>query len=128
VSPAPAGALKDGTYLYKGKNDGEGYHVEGTMAVSNGNIRSMEWKIIDNTGRVFDETYEEVYKGNDTYIQQCRDNWKGILTFVPALLEKQDPAQVDAVSGATWAYNKFEEAAKALLEQAGNKKVVPARN
>lgn len=68
VTVAP-GILKDGTYQYKGGNDGEGYHVEGTMVVNNGSIQTMEWKIIDSTGRVFDETYEEVYKGNDTYIQ-----------------------------------------------------------
>lgn len=112
---APAAAQ---TYQYVGKNDLEGYHVEGTMAVSGGVIQSMEWKIIDSNGRVFDETYEEEYTGIELYIQQCRDNWSGMQTFVPALLQTQDLGEVDAVSGATWAYNKFKEAAKALLEQA----------
>ncbi len=113
-----AGPYKDGTYQYRGKKDSEWYHVEATMVISNGAIQSMEWFIVDeNKDRVFDETYEEVY-GYELYIQQCRDNWKGMQTFVPALLETQDPDEVDAVSGATWAYDKFEEAAKALLEQA----------
>lgn len=114
-----AGAYKDGTYQYCGEDDVENYHVEATMVVSNGNIQSMEWKIVDdNRDRVFDETYEEVYTGNKMYIQQCRDNWSGMQTYVPALLDTQDPDGVDAISGATWAYKKFEEAAKALLEQA----------
>ncbi len=122
-SPSPSataapGPYKDGTYEYIGKRDGEVYHVEGTMVVEGGNIQSMDWKIVDeNKDRVFDETYEEVYV-YQLYIQQCRDNWSGMQGYVPALLQTQDPDKVDAVSGATWAYNKFEEAAKALLEQA----------
>lgn len=122
LSPSPVnsdiGSYKDGTYEYTGKPDVEGYHTEGTLVVSGGKIQSMDWRIIDSSGRVFDEKYEEVYAGNDTYIQQCRDNWKGLKEFVPELLDKQDPKGVDAISGATWAYNKFEEAAKSLLEQA----------
>jgi major membrane immunogen (membrane-anchored lipoprotein) len=119
MSPTPGvRAYRDGAYEYKGRPDGEGYHVEGTMAVSHGDIASMQWKIVDATGRVFDGTYEEVYTGNEVYMQQCRDNFSGLQTFVPALLDTQDPLGVDTVSGATWAYNKFQEAAKALLEQA----------
>ncbi len=115
---ASVGAYNDGTYQYTGEKDAESYHVEGTMVVSSGVIQSMEWQIVDdNRNRVFDDTYEEVY-GNETYKQQCRDNLSGMQTFVPALIEKQDAGEVDAVSGATWAYKKFEEAAKALLEQA----------
>lgn len=118
LASATSGPYKDGAYQYCGKDDVEGYHVEASMAVDNGRIESMEWKIVDdNRKRVFDETYEEVY-GLKLYIQQCRDNWSGMQSFVPALLEKQDPEEVDAVSGATWAYKKFEEAAKALLAQA----------
>jgi major membrane immunogen (membrane-anchored lipoprotein) len=118
LSPSIVSAYKDGTYDYTGKPDAEGYHAEGTMKVSGGKIQSMEWRIVDSAGRVFDDKYEEVYKGNDTYIQQCRDNWKGLQDFVPKLLDKQDPEGVDAISGATWAYRKFDEAASALLKQA----------
>lgn len=113
-----SGNYKDGSYQYVGKKDSENYHVEGTMVVNNGAIQSMDWKIVDDArGRVFDETYEEVF-GIDLYIQQCRDNLSGMRGYVPALLDTQNPDDVDAVSGATWAYKKFEEAAKALLKQA----------
>ncbi len=117
-SAAPAGKYKDGTYQYTGKKDGEGYLVEGTMVISDGLIQSMEWQIVDDhRHRVFDETYEEVF-GNDTYKQQCRDDLSGMKTYAPALIDKQEVGDVDAVSGATWSYGKFQEAAEALLEQA----------
>ncbi len=115
---ASTGAYKDGTYQYTGKKDGEGYLVEGTMVISDGLIQSMEWQIVDDhRHRVFDETYEEVF-GNDTYKQQCRDDLSGMKTYAPALIDKQEVGDVDAVSGATWSYGKFQEAAAALLEQA----------
>ena len=112
-----AAGYKDGTYNYVGKPDIEGYHVEGGIVVSGGGIVSMQWKIVDGNGRVFDATYKDVY-GDQVYKQQCRDNWSGMQGFVPELLTGQDPKAVDTVSGATWAYNKFEEAAKALAAQA----------
>lgn len=120
-SPSVAvGAYKDGAYTYTGKKDGEGYYVKATMVVCGGAIASMDWQILDSNSndKVFDDQYEKIYTGNDMYVQQCRDNIKGMKGFVPRLLQVQDPGKVDTVSGATWAYNKFEEAAKALLQQA----------
>lgn len=111
-------AYQNGTYQYIGKADGEGYHVEATMVVSGGAIQSMQWKIIDTLGRVFDDKYEKIFTGNNVYIQQCRDNLSGMQGFVPELIKEQDPKTVDTVSGATWAYNKFEEAAAAMAKDA----------
>jgi major membrane immunogen (membrane-anchored lipoprotein) len=119
VPPTFDGKYKDGSYTYTGPKDGEGYYVKASLIVKDTAIQSMDFQIIDSTGRVFDDKYEEIYAGNDMYIQQCRDNMKGIKAFLPQLLKVQNPDKVvDTVSGATWAYNRFEEAAKALLSQA----------
>ncbi len=120
VEHKAVGVYKDGTYTYIGLKDGEGYYVKASMAIKDGRIVSMDWQILDSNhgDQVFDDRYENIYAGNDLYIQQCRDNMKGLVQFVPRLLQVQDPDQVDTVSGATWVYDKFEEAAKALLKQA----------
>lgn len=115
-----AAKYQDGTYEFKGQTDGEGYYVKGKLTVSAGKIESADWAIYDaNRGNeIFDKDYEVVFTGNDTYIQQCRDNLKGMAEYAPKLIATQDAAQVDVVSGATWAYNKFYEFAQGALKEA----------
>jgi major membrane immunogen (membrane-anchored lipoprotein) len=69
-------------------------------------------------GRVFDESYEEVFTGNDLYMQQSRDDWTGSRGYSDALIEKQDVEEVDAVSNATWTNRKFKEFVRLTLAQA----------
>lgn len=116
-------AYKDGTYEVKCSVDGEGYFVKGTLTIQDGKITSAEWAIYDagRQNKVFDKDYETVFAGNDTYIQQCRDNLKGMAGYSAKLVETQDADGVDAVSGATWAYHKFEQFVKEGLKQASGK-------
>jgi len=51
------------------------------------------------------------------YIDQCRNDWKGVQHYPAELLKKQKIDLVDAVSGATWSYIIF----KASVEKALNK-------
>ena len=113
------GLYKDGVYSNSLEKDYEGYETTAITKVENGKIVSIDWKIYDtNNKRFFDSTYEEVFKGNDTYIQQCRDNMVGVRKFGPQLLQTQDIDKVDAITGATWCYNKFKEVAKKALVEA----------
>lgn len=123
ISSPSVAAYQDGTYEYQGLIDGEGYYVKGKLTVSSGKIASAEWAIYDfhRKDKVFDKEYEVVFSGNDTYIQQCRDNLTGMAGYAPKLVETQDAAKVDAVTGATWAYKKFEEFAKGALKKAEGK-------
>lgn len=112
---------KDGTYEAKTDIDGEGFYTEASVTVENGLIAKVDWTIYDSGNkRPFDETYEEVYVGNDHYIQQSRDDWKGSRKYSSDLIESQDLEEVDAVSGATWTNGKFKEAVGLALEKAKN--------
>jgi major membrane immunogen (membrane-anchored lipoprotein) len=118
---AMAPALKDGVYEAQTRKDSEGYFVKGVMCVEKGNIVSLDWEIRDGSrnDKLFDNTYgPEVYEGNPTYQQQCRDNLAGMPSFAPRLIETQDPAKVDAVTGATWAQNEFQFIVAELIKKA----------
>lgn len=111
---------KDGTYEVKTKVDNEGYFTEASVKIQDDKIVSAEWEIKDaNRGnRVFDETYEEVFEGNDAYKKQCRQDLEGAKTYSAKLIEEQEVEKVDAVSGATWTNAKFKEVVAIALEQA----------
>ncbi len=113
------------------KNDGvfEGrscsrYTNEPYMGVSKvyiegGIIRKIEFKIIDTTkNELFDDKYEYHYIGNDLYINQCRNDWKGVQTYPEKLIKVQKIEDVDAVSGATWSYNMFKSSVQIALQKA----------
>lgn len=109
---------KDGVYSAQTKPDPEAFYSKAQIKIKDDRITDVTFNIYDGNNRVFDNTYEEVYKNNDTYIQQCRDNMKGIKAFSSQLIKKQNIAKVDAVSGATWAYLKFEEVVAEALKKA----------
>lgn len=92
------------------------------LTIKNGKITDVEFQIIDqDKNEVFSETYERHYTGNDHYIEQCRNEWKGIQTYPQLLLEKQNINDLDAITGATWSFNIFKDSvAIALREAKGN--------
>jgi major membrane immunogen (membrane-anchored lipoprotein) len=105
ATAATTRATKDGTYHVTCITDGEGYYVQGVLTIVGGKIASAEWAIYDKNrnDKLFDKDYETVFAGQDMYIQQCRDNLKGMAGYSSKLIETQDAGGVDAVSGATWA-------------------------
>ena len=121
-SKAALDKYKDGTYEVETKPDYEGYITKAKVTIKKDKITNIEWGIFDanRNNKPFDEKYEEVYIGNENYIQQCREDWKGSRTYSPELIETQDPNKVDAVSGATWTNNKFKEIVAKALESAAN--------
>ncbi len=112
---------RDGKYKAQTEPDYEGYFTKAEVTVEDGKITSVDWSIFDanRNDKPFDEKYEEVFAGNDYYMEQSRSDWKGSRTYRPKLIETQDPDEVDAVSGATWTNNKFREIVKKALEEAG---------
>ncbi|MBH1941847.1 FMN-binding protein [Mobilitalea sibirica] len=113
-------AYKDGTYEYETVADAEGFKTKGTVTIENGKIAKVDWTIFDTyrDDRPFDETYEEVYEGNDLYMQQSRDDWNGSRGYAEKLIETQDLEEVDAVSGATWTNRKFKTVMSYILFEA----------
>ncbi len=113
--------LRDGVFQEATKPDGEGYYCRVVLTVAQGRIVKCEWEIRDarRKDRLFDETYgPEVFKGHTLYIKQSEENLSGMQTYATRLIETQSLAEVDAVTGATWARGKFQEALTAVLPKA----------
>jgi major membrane immunogen (membrane-anchored lipoprotein) len=90
--------------------------------VSNGNIDSIHFSIVDTmNNELFDSNYEKHYTGNQEYINQCRNDWKGVNIYPKAFMKVKDLDKVDAITGATWSYNMFKSATKIALEKASIK-------
>ncbi|HWT73584.1 MAG TPA: FMN-binding protein [Mobilitalea sp.] len=124
VTPAAkedvAAIYKDGTYTTQTDPDYEGFYEKATIEVDNGLITSVDWGIYDSTrnDKPFDENYEEVYTGQDEYVEQCRSDWKGSRSYAADLIATQDVTKVDAVSGATWTNKLFKGVVNKALEDA----------
>jgi len=119
LGPEATGIYQNGIYEGQTPKDYEGYNALAIIEVKKGFIATVGWKIYDNNlKRYFDSTYEEVYTGNALYIQQCRDNMKGMVAYGPRLVETQNVDSVDCITGATWCYNKFKQVVKITLKDA----------
>jgi major membrane immunogen (membrane-anchored lipoprotein) len=119
LGPETTGGYKDGIYEGRTTKDTEGYNATASVEVKKGFISTVGWKIYDNNlKRYFDSTYEDVYTGNATYIQQCRDNMKGMAAYGPRLIETQNVDSVDVITGATWCHIKFKQVVKITLKDA----------
>jgi major membrane immunogen (membrane-anchored lipoprotein) len=93
------------------------------IVIENGKMTKVDFCIRDSSKHeYFDDQYEKYYTGFDLYIQQCRNDWKGVQTYPGRLLKSQDIDKVDAVSGATWSYNLFKASVKKALTEVKNTK------
>lgn len=115
-------SIEDGVYSTSLPEDHEKIFTEMTIIVSNGKIIDIEFYIKDaaRNNRIFDETYEEVMGDNQHYREQCRNDLAGLNKYIEELLEKQDIEEVDSITGATWAYDKFYYTALTLLNEIGD--------
>ena len=115
------GPYKDGTYIgsSRAKYTNESYYGFAEIMVENGKLIKVDFFVRDSSKHVdFNETYEKYFAGNDEYIQQCRNDWKGIQSYPDSLLKYQDLDQVDVISGATWSYDIFKASAQIALSAA----------
>jgi major membrane immunogen (membrane-anchored lipoprotein) len=118
------GPYEDGSYdgcsraIYLQEN----YWGHTKVTIENGYITKIDFKIVDSTkNELFDDKYERYFKGNDLYISQCRNDWKGVQMYPKKLLKYQKLQSVDAVTGATWSYNMFKYSAAEALKKAVKK-------
>lgn len=113
--------LKDGTYTgtSRASYTYEPYWGKVTVTVKNNSVTDVRFGIRDsNLHENFDGNYEKHFTGNEVYIQQSRNDWKGVQTYSAKLSEKHDINKVDAVSGATWSYNIFKASVNEALKSA----------
>ncbi len=106
---------KDGNYhgSSRASYNNEPYYGFARIRVENGQIVKVVFFVRDSAKQeIFDGKYERHFAGNDLYVQQCRNDWKGIQSYPDSLLKYQDIDQIDAISGATWSYNLFKASVK----------------
>ena len=110
-----SGELKDGTYKLVSEADKRGWHVEFTIVVEGGKIKSSDYDNLnkDDKRKSEDEAYEKQMK--DKMGTGPAEYFKA---YNIGLVEKQNPSDVEVVSGATQAHTSFVEYANKLIEAA----------
>jgi major membrane immunogen (membrane-anchored lipoprotein) len=113
--------MKDG--VYKGESQskytGEPFWGQVTLEIKNDKVTLVSFQILDKEkNEVFGPDYERHFKDNAVYVEQCRNEVKGIRAYTDAFLKTKNMDQVDAITGATWSYNIFRDALKAALKKA----------
>lgn len=90
-----------------------------SIKIEKGIFTGINFVIRDsNLHETFTGKYKKHFKGNPEYIQQCKNDWKGVQTYPKRLKETRDINKVDALSGATWSYNIFKASAEEALKKA----------
>ncbi len=107
--------------VYEGKSQSiyksEPFLAESKVYIKQGKITKVDFQIVDTLkNEVFDEKYEKHFIGNKLYIDQCRNDWKGMRNYLRKLLKTQNIDNIDAVSGATWSYNMFKSSVSEALK------------
>lgn len=115
-----AKSYKDGTYTAKSSPDERGAIGEITLVIEKGKISKADYKGIMKDGKIKDIDYGKTNGKieNQEFYKKAQNAVKAIPTYPAKLVETQDVAKIDAISGATVSYNQFAEAVKKALEQA----------
>ena len=110
-----SGELKDGTYKLVSEADKRGWHVEFTITVEGGKITKSDYDNLNDKGerKSADAAYEKSMK--DKMGTGPAEYFKA---YNIGLVEKQNPSDVEVVSGATQAHTSFVEYANKLIEAA----------
>ena len=126
----------DGTYEGKSSPTSEGYYAKAKVTIKDSKISTVDFEIYDTTvfkvygnskhkdaeELLLDESYgAEVYEEMPLYQQQTKNELLGMKSYKSELVKEQDVDKVDAVSGATWSYQLFQETLKSTLTQAEKK-------
>jgi major membrane immunogen (membrane-anchored lipoprotein) len=115
-------AYKDGTYTGISGEDDEGAYGEATIRIENGGITACEFVTWQKDGSVKDESYGKINGeiSNQDYYDKAQLAVEAMKRYAAALMETRRLKDVDAVSGATIAFNQFSEAVGAALDEAKN--------
>ena len=120
--------LQDGKYRIEDENFGEtGWKEALEMTVADGEITDAYWESVNEDGE--DKIDDEEYQETMTDVSGL-----GPQDFIPALendlVDKQDPADVEIISGATGTAEKFQDYAKQLVDAAeeGNTETITVDN
>jgi major membrane immunogen (membrane-anchored lipoprotein) len=100
----------------------EPYWGKVQIKIENGRFSLVRFIIRDSSlHETFNQFYEKHFEKIPEYVEQCRNDWKGVQTYPEKLLKSQNINKVDAMSGATWSYNIFKASADSALKRAVKK-------
>lgn len=115
--PASGNMLRDTLVKYidgiyearsQAKYTGEPFWGIVQLTIKEGSISMVNFTIRDSSiHETFNKKYKVHFKGNDLYLQQCKNDSRGVKKYTKKLNKTKDPDRVDVVSGATWSYNIF---------------------
>jgi major membrane immunogen (membrane-anchored lipoprotein) len=117
---ACTGGLKDGVYEGKSGVDDTGAWGEITITVRDGKAGACVFITRQKDGTAKDEDYGKINGeiSNQVYYDKAQLAVRAMETYARQYAEHGDLDRVEAVSGATIAYNQFLEAAVEALEKA----------
>ncbi|MDR1000503.1 MAG: FMN-binding protein [Clostridiales bacterium] len=113
-------AYKDGAYVGKSGEDDQGAYGEVTLTIKDGEITACEFVTWQKDGTIKDENYGKVNDeiSSQDYYDKAQLAVKAMRQYAQRLVEVQNAEDVDAISGATIAFDQFQEAVGEALENA----------
>jgi major membrane immunogen (membrane-anchored lipoprotein) len=111
---------RDGVYTGASGADDTGAWGEVTVTIGEGNISDCRFVTFQKDGTVKGENYGKVNGeiSNRDFYEKAQLAVRAMETYARELVEKKRLDRVDAVSGATIAYNQFNEAVLSALVNA----------
>jgi major membrane immunogen (membrane-anchored lipoprotein) len=113
-------AYKDGVYTGRSGEDDTGAWGEVSLTIGEGKIRGCEFVTWQKDGTVKDEDYGKINGeiSNRVYYDRAQLAVEAMKKYAADYVRTGDLKEVEAVSGATIAYDQFLEAVEHALEQA----------
>jgi major membrane immunogen (membrane-anchored lipoprotein) len=120
LSACGKAAYRDGSYTGSSGADDTGAYGTVTITIGGGKITACEYVTWQKDGTIKDENYGKVNGeiSNQTYYDKAQLAVAAMEQYAAQYLETQDLQKLDAVSGATIAYNQFIESVDDALEKA----------
>jgi major membrane immunogen (membrane-anchored lipoprotein) len=111
---------KDGLYTGKSGGDDTGAWGEVTLTIAGGKVTDCQFITRQKDGSVKDENYGKINGeiSNQVYYDKAQLAVRAMEQYARQYRESGDLQKVNAVSGATIAYDQFFEAVEQALEQA----------
>jgi major membrane immunogen (membrane-anchored lipoprotein) len=113
-------AYQDGVYTGKSGGDDTGAWGEVTLTITGGKVAGCQFITWQKDGSIKDENYGKINGeiSNQVYYDKAQLAVRAMEEYARVYRESGDLRKVNAVSGATIAYNQFLEAVENALEQA----------
>ena len=111
-------ALKDGVYSGRSSIDDTGAYGEVSITIKSGKISGCEFVTWQKDGSIKDENYGKVNGeiSNTAFYDKAQLAVRAMQEYAAQYVQTQDLKSIDAVSGATIAYNQFIEAVEEALK------------